>query len=146
MIDDADHAQGRERQLAAISGVAEMAAKRFGDRPGFDCLLAFIGWEALGEVDPEYMGSVFLTPEEKRDRFTETYRTPKARLRLISALLVHSLQLPDEQSVDLAGRIKDRMSESDPEDPIKPLLYMGLNDDGLAVALAVYDEFWTGKW
>lgn len=144
---------GRDRvgippeHLAAIGAVRNIAIQRVGDRPGFDCLLGFLTWEQVGLADPGLAWSLFLEPTELAHRFTVKYEAPAARLQLIRFLLGWTLQMHDGDAMALANRILRRMRVTRADGAIaRPLLYLGYNNHGVAAAIAVYDEFWTGNW
>ncbi|WP_146175131.1 hypothetical protein [Umezawaea tangerina] len=99
------------------------------------------------ELDANYHGSIFFDPTEQYRAFNNRYSAPQARLELIVVILKLAQTAADHESKILARRILKRMlPDLLGSSPSKPLMYTGLQESGVAVALAVYDEFWTQDW
>lgn len=134
-------------RLAAMGAVRNIAVQRVGDRSGFDCLLCFLTWEQLGQADPGLAWSQFLEPSELGQRFAARYGSPAAKRQLTVFLLDRTVQMHDEDAIALATRILRRMRVVGADGAfVRPLLFLGSNDHGVAAAIAVYDEFWTESW
>ncbi|MEU8073120.1 hypothetical protein AB0B20_25515 [Micromonospora sp. NPDC049151] len=134
-------------RLAAIDTVRNVAVERVGGRPGFDCLLGFLAWEQVGLADPGFVWSLFLEPAELAQQFAARYELAVNRFHLIEILLVRAQQMRDQEAVKLAGRIMQRMQKIRADGGnTRPLLYLGTNDEGIAAAIAIYDDFWTERW
>lgn len=152
-MDDA-HTSSTERggqtsdgQMDALAAVAQMAHERAGHFPGFDCILAFIPYEVLMTQESSYDLSLFLTPEEQSARVAKHFSSHEARFDLILSVLKQAIESKDEPSITLASKIVARMQSGGPNAPVaRPLLYLLRAPEGIAVALAIHDEFWTGKW
>jgi hypothetical protein len=62
-------------------------------------------------------------------------------------VLKRALDATEDEARGLASRILQRMHERGPAGRLcKPLLYAGTTVDGVAAAVAIYDDFWTTEW
>jgi hypothetical protein len=75
---------------------------------------------------------------------TTFLKEPPNRERLIWAVL--EVEPEGEGPEGLLARIRTRMLDSLSRDPVRPQFYALPTDGGLAVALAIYDAFWTDEW
>jgi hypothetical protein len=130
------------RRVSALASVANHAAARCGEFTGFDCILIFLTWDQLQELDPEFQNSLFLTLDERNARFAARYDSQLSRITLIRILLNLALNGTDDKSVSLASDIITRMSELYPHETARPLIYATGIDDGVAISLTVYDDLW----
>ncbi len=125
----------------ALQQIAAQSHERHGHRPGFDCVLSFIPFEALVRSLDAYPGSLFATAEEHVATVRTFLKDSDSRLVLIRTVLDGAATRGDDVGM-LATKIQIRMRSS----TARPLLYIGVTDIGLAVSLAIYDDFWTDAW
>lgn len=154
----------RERALRAVAGAAR---SRNAEAEGFDCVLAFLPYDAMVRMFDGYPATLFSTPEEHAAAFSSFTGDPEGRFRLIVAVLEEAIDAEDEASAGVGGalapdeadvrtlaasslarRIWDRMDATLTATGVvsRPLLYGVAAAGGFAVAVAVYDEFWTDAW
>jgi hypothetical protein len=130
----------------ALGAVARAAHERVGDKSGFDCVLCFLRYDQLVEMTDDYPGSIFATSDEHRRITSEYLADESVRERLISRVLEIGHSREGAPGA-LATRIMQRMAltlESPPQ--VRPLLYVIPTKEGIAVAVAIHDEFWTDEW
>lgn len=136
MSDDSQGSMGLLREMARL------VRDRVGDKPGFDCILSVIPYETLVELHADYGGSVFLTAEEHSRQVIDYLRESEAREALTKTVLDTSLSSDHGPSRLLAERILRRTADNS----ARPLFYAAPSNEGLIVALAVHDDFWTPDW
>lgn len=131
---------------AAMRVVRDAVARRVGDRPGFDCLLGFLTFEQLAKADPGFCWSIFLDLGEHLRRFAGRYTSADSKRPVTLFLLRRGIESPDRDAIGLASRILERIEVSRPGGRSSrwPLTLLEANQDGVAVAIAVHDGFWTG--
>lgn len=139
--------QTADEAMAALSAVRTMAYERAGRFSGFDCLLTHIPDEVLMKINPRYNASLFLTKDERTQRLSSSFETLETRLDAIMKILDMATTSDDPLAATLSKRILARMKASSRNGRmVRPLLYAVAARSGIAVALAIHDEFWTDKW
>jgi hypothetical protein len=132
------------RIFEALSGIGRAAHQRCGQHPGFDCVLCFVRYRELVRLFPDYHGTLFATAEEHQALSADFLKQGVNRQRLISVLL--DMSATQEGPDGLAARVRTRVRDSLPTNPVRPQFYAAPTEEGVAVALAIYDKFWTDEW
>lgn len=136
------HDDTDRQRLSALAYVSNQATACCGNLTGFDCILIFLAWDQLQELDPEFENSLFLTLNERNQRFTARYGSQPSRLKLTRILLNLALNGSDDHASSLASKIIARMSESYPQGTPRPLLFAAAIEDGVAISVTTYNSLW----
>ena len=137
-----------DETLSALGAVAETAKERSGDHPGFNCVLMFIERDELLEFMPSYPGSILQESSEFMKDYFAYLKSNDLTIKFIGKVLSVAAERGPSDAKELARRIINQMEMDNATrwSCRRPTMYVVGRGNGVAIALAIDDRFWTDAW
>ena len=138
-----------ESQVAACNDVVRHAVERNQQHPGLYVISGFMPHWTLQDNFPAFENSHGHTGRELSKSLAVHLQESGDVLNVVAELLKSIAGDSKHDDQEMAQRILQQIREDmskNQDDFRKPVHYMGGNEEGLAIAVAIDDRFWTDEW